>query len=437
MRKYLKKDDVISSGLVTGHLERLPDGRILLDRSKLRSRLRNRYPSAELVVADGQTSSIRKKDKSDTTKTKETTDDAVIIIENETELHKEGRLRGPIKMDDRTDTKTDIKQNKTRKILKTPYKANKQINKSLDKPSTDKPSTDKPSTDKPSTDKPSINNEVIVIPTSDPNTHLLTDPIKSDWAKLPANVDLTHVIVTRFSYRFRESDKSTTIFAPARMKRRFQLLESFCFPSIISQTNPNFYWVLIIDKNSLPAVYLNKLYQLVAKFYESPAYKTTGPRQIILHKWEYNCTLSNIKWLTQTTIPLDRKYLVTTRFDDDDSLSKTFTKRIANEVKIHQPKGLHVVTFESGYYWYANHRLPYGVLKTVHRPLIAIGLTVIAYLEKFPMTVYFGNHTKLIRHIKDYENHRLLKKYTENYPEVPAQDQYSFSVVKRTEPMDT
>ena len=51
------------------------------------------------------------------------------------------------------------------------------------------------------------------------------------------------------------------------------------------------------------------------------------------------------------------------------------------------------------------------------------------------MTVCFGNHTKLIRHIKDYENHRLLKKYTENYPEVPAQDQYSFSVVKRTEPM--
>ena len=333
MRKYLKKDDVISSGLVTGHLERLPDGRILLDRSKLRSRLRNRYPSAELVVADGQTSSIRKKDKSDITKTKEPTDDAVIIIENETELHREGRLRGPIKMDDRTDNKTDIKQNKTRKILKTPYKANKQINKSTDKSSTEQ--LNNRTTDN-QTDKPSTNN--VIIPTSDPNTHLLTDPIKSDWAKLPANVDLTHVIITRFSYRFRESDKSTTIFAPARMKRRFQLLESFCFPSIISQTNPNFYWVLIIDRE-LPAVYLNKLYQLVAKFYESPAYKTTGPRQIILHKWEYNCTLSNIKWLTQTTIPLDRKYLVTTRFDDDDSLSKTFTKRIANEVKFTNPKG--------------------------------------------------------------------------------------------------
>ena len=104
----------------------------------------------------------------------------------------------------------------------------------------------------------------------------MSHPEKSKLARLSQDIDFTHIIITRFSYRFKKDDPVGTLFSRNRMERRFQLLESFCFPSMFRRkTYPNFYWVLIIDKD-LPVLYTNRLHRLIANAYESLKYSTAG-----------------------------------------------------------------------------------------------------------------------------------------------------------------
>lgn len=276
---------------------------------------------------------------------------------------------------------------------------------------------------------------------TDPNIYLKLDPIKNIHSNIARNIDYEHVIITRFSYRFNADKPIGNLFDADRLARRFQLFETFCLPSILSQINPNFYWIIVVDPE-LPAQYLDILWKHIAKFYSSSLYATRGPRQIFVHQWEYTTTLAKIDWL-QKLIHLNRKYLITTRYDDDDCLCRDFTNHIADYVRkttttaalaslvsstnlsqtsttistnssdkseIH---GFKLISFSNGFYWYNQPSLSYGIFKSTNRPWIAIGLSFIVEREKYPMTVYFGNHTRLTQYVRNWKNHPMLKRYIE------------------------
>lgn len=257
---------------------------------------------------------------------------------------------------------------------------------------------------------------------TDPNVYLKLDPIKSIQSNLARSINYEHVIITRFSYRFRKDYPIKNLFDSERLTRRFQLFETFCLPSVLSQINPNFYWVIVVD-TELPTNYLDILWKNIAKFYSSSLYATRGPRQIFVHRWEYTSTLAHIDWL-QKLIPLNRKYLVTTRLDDDDSISRDFTNQVADVIRTSLIKSFKLISFSNGYYWYNQPTLSYGIFKATNRPWIAIGLTMITEREKYPITVYFGNHTKLVNHIRNWKNHSMLKHYIE-----AAKEEYDAKVV--------
>src|SRR5579871_1288014 len=82
---------------------------------------------------------------------------------------------------------------------------------------------------------------------TDPNIYLKLDPIKSIQSQIARSLNYHHVIITRFSYRFRKDMPIGHLFDEKRLLRRFQLFESFCLPSILSQINPNFYWIIVVD----------------------------------------------------------------------------------------------------------------------------------------------------------------------------------------------
>ena len=125
----------------------------------------------------------------------------------------------------------------------------------------------------------------------------------------------------------------------------------------------------------LPTNYLDLLWKAIAKFYSSNLYSTRGPRQIFVHRWDYTTTLAHTDWI-EKLIPLNRRYLVTTRLDDDDSLSRDFTNQIAECVKTSTIRGFKLLSFSNGYYWYSQPTLTYGIFKATNRPWIAIGLSL-------------------------------------------------------------
>lgn len=246
---------------------------------------------------------------------------------------------------------------------------------------------------------------------TDPNIYLKLDPIKCIQSNIARSINYEHVIITRFSYRFRRDMPVGNLFDDDRLLRRFQLFESFCLPSVLSQINPNFYWIIVVDAE-LPTNYLDILWKAIAKFYSSSLYATRGPRQIFVHRWTYSSTLAHIDWL-QKLIPLNRKYFITTRLDDDDSISRDFTNQVAEVLRSSTIKGFKLISFSNGYYWYNQPTLTYGIFKATNRPWIAIGLSLITEREKYPMTVYFGNHTKLTHYIRSWKNHTMLKQLIE------------------------
>jgi hypothetical protein len=248
---------------------------------------------------------------------------------------------------------------------------------------------------------------------ADPNLYLKQSPTLNQYYQIRENIEYSHFIITRFSFRFKKTDPVGDLFKDDRMNRRFDLFEAFCFPSIIKQSNPNFYWIIITDL-LLPNKYMNKLNYLIAKFYNSDDYKTHGPRQIFVHKWNYQYTMSDPLWINNQVLPIITKYLITTRFDDDDSLSNQFIQLIADELST-PINGFRLISYQHGYYWYPHPNLEYGLYKPSIRPFIAIGLSMIVEYSKYPITIYFGNHTKLAYFIKNPEDHKLIKKlYTIN-----------------------
>jgi hypothetical protein len=232
--------------------------------------------------------------------------------------------------------------------------------------------------------------------------------------------------VTRFSFRFRPDDPVDKLLSDARLDERIRLFEKFCYSSIINQTNKKFYWILIIDP-LLSQKYVDQLNQLINKHKNSLQYATKGPREIWLHTWDWNestgIKLGKLDWIlsyfpdseVKTT-----KYMITTRLDDDDCLVNNFIDLVNKQLnKKPYVKGFRYISFSVGYQHYVKQQS----LRFHKLPMIALGLTLITELNKYPMCVYLGCHTHILGYLKDPSKHaQMLALYQRNkdYSKNPA-----------------
>lgn len=282
-----------------------------------------------------------------------------------------------------------------------------------------------------------------------------------------------HVIVTRFSFRFKPDDPIDPLLCDDRLVERIRLFEKYCYSSIINQTNQKFYWIIIIDP-LLPEEYIDQLDDLIAQHKESEHYETRGPREIWLHKWDWEVTtgkkLGRIDWILkyfedlhnqqfieddeeindeeiededdevldvngekmenifipkeerkydqeikiqirfdEPIIPEEKKwtppkYLITTRLDDDDCLVNTFINLVHKQFRSAPVRGLRYLSFSVGY----QHYVEQHNLRLYRLPMIALGLTLIAEISKYPVCAYMGSHTKIPLYLKDPQKHEQM-----------------------------
>ena len=234
-----------------------------------------------------------------------------------------------------------------------------------------------------------------------------------------------HCIVTRFSFRFRLDDPTDKLLSDIRLDERIRLFEKFCYSSIVNQINKNFYWILIIDP-LLSTKYVDQLNQLINKHKNSLIYNTKGPREIWLHTWDWKestgIKLGKVDWILPyfDNIVKTPKYMITTRLDDDDCLVYNFTDLVNKQLnKKPYVNGFRYISFAVGYQHYVKQQ----ALRLHKLPMIALGLTLITEINKYPMCVYLGCHTHILGYIKDPSKHvQMLELYQRNkeYSKNPA-----------------
>lgn len=246
-----------------------------------------------------------------------------------------------------------------------------------------------------------------------------------------------HCIITRFSFRFRKTDLVDQLLAPERLDHRFKIFETFCLPSILNQDNPQFYWIIVIDP-LLPQRYISRLEEIASKHEKSETYAKKGPRQFIFHKWNWDIDkLENIDWLLKY-FEKKPKFLITTRLDDDDALSKNFIKTIQSNLTSKEPtdkiNSFRYLSYSNGYHYYTAG----NKLKIARNPMIALGLSLITRVDKYPMSVYLGNHTQIPKYLKQPEKHKkMLQLYRKNsdLPVTFQQVKTRLRIIRDTEPM--
>lgn len=129
-------------------------------------------------------------------------------------------------------------------------------------------------------------------------------------------------IITEFSFRDKDYMAITQRdpLLPKLLEHRFKLFEIACLPSILSQDEQDFTWILIVDKD-LPEKYRIRLEKLIS----------VRPNSI-LHVHDSKHDLGHLDWLESY---MDKKpdYVITTKLDDDDAIFTGHTKYVRDHLQ--------------------------------------------------------------------------------------------------------
>lgn len=125
-------------------------------------------------------------------------------------------------------------------------------------------------------------------------------------------VDYLHVIQTRFNLATpgKESDIRNQ---PGWLRRRFELFEAHCLPSLAAQTARDFHWVIYFDDQT-PAEFRARIDALRAIQPFTPYYTANFPAE----GWPRSI---------REVFPERPGWLLTTRVDNDDGLSVDYVAR--------------------------------------------------------------------------------------------------------------
>ena len=118
---------------------------------------------------------------------------------------------------------------------------------------------------------------------------------------------LSHFLLTRFNIATTFTSTSP-VLEEDWLNRRFELFETFCFPSVSSQTNTEFCWIILFHPQT-PAAFIERFSRL----------QKNSPHLEIIIGEKFKRTLAQL-------LPgiKDKDFLVTTRLDNDDAICQTF-----------------------------------------------------------------------------------------------------------------
>jgi Putative rhamnosyl transferase len=146
--------------------------------------------------------------------------------------------------------------------------------------------------------------------------------------------NFSHLLLTRFNVRVNYA-QSRAGLDPEWLQHRFQLFDQFCYPSVRGQTNQNFKWLVYFDSET-PGIYKQKIEQYAAWENFVPIYVDC----------EFNPEV-NLRYVSNY-LDNSTPYLITSRIDNDDSISKTFIQTIQDNFCEQE---LEFISFVYGYVW--------------------------------------------------------------------------------------
>jgi len=130
-------------------------------------------------------------------------------------------------------------------------------------------------------------------------------------------------IVTRFNLRLSEwkrTKRGDDILSESWLKKRFQLFETYCLPSVAQQTNTNFTWLVFFDI-ATPEVYKTKISEYTKNYPNfTPVFLKAGADILQAISKEINIKLTD-----------NDTHIITTRLDNDDALHQDFIAHIQQQ----------------------------------------------------------------------------------------------------------
>ncbi len=129
-----------------------------------------------------------------------------------------------------------------------------------------------------------------------------------------------HFLLTRFNIKglFNKKDKNNIdVLTDNWLSHRFNLFETICLPSISNQINKNFKWLVYFDTNT-DSFFLDKIEKIRLKHpFFLPYFVEDSDQMFSSYKQDINNLMDN-----------ENQYLITTRIDNDDCLSKFTIEKI-------------------------------------------------------------------------------------------------------------
>lgn len=199
-----------------------------------------------------------------------------------------------------------------------------------------------------------------------------------------------HYIITRFNLRAKEwqfTKNSTKVLDENWLENRFELFEKYCLPSLLSQTNKNFEWVIYFDTET-PAFYKDKI----------EVYRQKLPNLVPVFVENMELFLPSIQAHIKNN---NQEYVITTRLDNDDCVSKYFVDEIQ---KNFNKQTYEALDFVDGYSLQISPDFKLGKKRHLYNPFISL-----VEKKQNPTSVWSRSHTSWKREtrIKRILNNRI------------------------------
>jgi hypothetical protein len=147
-------------------------------------------------------------------------------------------------------------------------------------------------------------------------------------------VDFTHAIMTRFNVA-RPKRHEPIRLDPVWLTRRFDLFEKYCLPSVAAQTSRDFHWIVYFDA-ATPQPLLDRIEACRRVFPFMPCFTSE--------------VIGAAFWpRSLEELPGRTPWILTTRFDNDDSLSVDHVARLQAAVARQDPPRRGSLNFPSGF----------------------------------------------------------------------------------------
>lgn len=211
---------------------------------------------------------------------------------------------------------------------------------------------------------------------------------------------IKHFIITYFNVKHLDvrDKKGECTLTDKWLEGRFGLFEKYCLPSVVNQTEKNFIWLCLFDKDT-PNTYKNRIEDYSKSFTQLKVLYLSDEEGKGLSSEDEKVRCGFLKDKMKSMIEPDDVHVITTNLDNDDALDSHFVQRIQEESLCWNENVL--IRFQYGLQYFESFN---GILamKYPHNHF----LSLIERVEPEFHTIEYYNHArahKIFKHVDIYE----------------------------------